>query len=182
MLLNKYLPGYHFREIHSIKLNGFFTGIFHTILQCNLANNALVKVLFRLRGMPTEVYTIERLTNMGFIKLHEEPGEEIIFGRITDSPMFNTCKTIASPKEFIQNSDPGIIKAVINFRLIEVSNSQHIISTETRIWCGSKAMKSKFRIYWFLIKPFSQFVRKSMLRHMREEVLRKNKLTKLQWG
>ncbi len=182
MLLNKYLPGYHFREVHSIKLHGFFTRIYDTMFQCNFGKNALVKVLFRLRGMPTEVYTIEQLAHLGFIKLHEAPGEEVIFGRITDSPMFNTCKTIASPKEFIQNSEPGIIKAVINFRLREVSNSQHIISTETRVWCGSKSMKSKFRLYWFFIKPFSKVIRKSMLRQIKEEVLHKNKITKLRLG
>jgi hypothetical protein len=175
MLIDKYLPAYQFNEFHSIKLVGFFTNICPQMLQYDFRNSSLIKFLFRLRGMSSEVYPIDRCTAMGFVKLDEEPGKEIIFGIITDSPMFNTCQAIASPKEFLQNSDPGNIKAVINFRLREISNSQHIISTETRIWCGSKAMKSRFKYYWFFIKPFSQLIRKSMPKQMKEEILRRSR-------
>ncbi len=174
MLINKYLPAYQFSEFHSVSVHGFFNGIYQVMLQTDFSTNTLIKLLFRLRGMPTESFTIERLTELGFIKLHEEPGKEIIYGMVTDSPMFNTCQPISSPIEFIQDSDPAIIKAVINFKLQEVSNSRHIISTETRIWCGSKAMKSKFKYYWFFVKPFSQLIRKSMLRQLTHQILESN--------
>jgi len=126
--------------------------------------------------MSTEVYSIERLTKMGFVKLDEEPGKEILFGMVTDSPMFNTCQSNVSSKEFVEKANGNLIKAVINFKLQEKSNSRHIISTETRIWCGSKSMKSKFKYYWFFIKPFSQLVRKSMLKEMRKQIQREAKL------
>jgi len=171
MLIDKYLPAYHFNELHSIELNGFVSGIYQKMLQCDFRKSSIIKYLFRLRGMPKEVYSIEHLINMGFIKLDEEPGKEILFGRVTDSPMFNTCQSNVSSKEFIRKSDPTIIKAVINFKLHDKSNSQHIISTETRVWCGSKAMKSKFKYYWFFIKPFSQIIRKSMLKQMKQQIL-----------
>lgn len=140
------------------------------MLQCDFGNSSLIKFLFWLRGMPAKVYSIEHLTNMGFIKLDEEPGKEILFGMVTDNPMFNTCKSNVSSQEFIQKAEDTIIKAVINFRLQDKSNSQHIISTETRVWCGSKAMKSKFKYYWFLIKQFSQLIRKSMLKQMKLQI------------
>ncbi len=123
-----------------------------------------------LRGMPKEVYSIEHLTKMGFSKLEEEPGKEVLFGMVTDNPMFNTCQLNISSKEFLQKSDDTIIKAVINFKVQDVSNSRHIISTETRVWCGSKAMKSKFKYYWFFIKPFSQLIRKSMLQQLKMQI------------
>lgn len=170
MLIDKYLPAYQFNEFHSVELNGFVDGIYQKMLECDFSNSSLIKLLFRIRGMSKEVYSIEHLTKMGFIKLDEEPGKEILFGMVTDNPMFNTCKSNVSSKEFIQKSDDTIIKAVINFRLQDNSNSQHIISTETRVWCGSKAMKSKFKYYWFFIKPFSQLIRKSMLKQMQTQI------------
>jgi hypothetical protein len=170
MLIDKYLPEYQFQEFHSIKLYGFFEGIFQTMLQTDLGNNALIKMLFKIRGMGTNTYSIERLPGMGFIKLQEEPGQEIIFGRITDSPTFSTCFAGMSSIEFIHRSGPSDIKAVISFKLQQINNAQHIISTETRVWCGSKALKSKFRLYWLFVKPFSQLIRKSMLRQMRREI------------
>ncbi len=170
MLIDKYLSSYHFNELHSIEVNRFVTGIYHKMLQCDFSNSALIKILFWLRGMPKEVYSIEHLTNMGFVKLDEEPGKEILFGMVTDNPMFNNCLSNVSSKEFLQKNDGSIIKAVINFKLQEKSSSQHIISTETRVWCGSKAMKSKFKYYWFFIKPFSQLIRKSMLKQMKMQI------------
>lgn len=172
MLIDKYLPAYHFNELHSIEVNG----IYQKMLQCDFSNSSLIKFLFRLRGMPEEVYSIEHLTSMGFIKLDEEPGKEILYGMVTDNPMFNTCQSNISSKEFTQKEDGNIIKAVINFKLQDKSNSQHIISTETRVWCGSKAMKSKFKYYWFFIKPFSQLIRKSMLRQMKLQIQQTTKL------
>lgn len=170
MLIDKYLPAYHFNELHSIEVNGFVKDIYQKMLQCDFANSSLIKFLFGLRGMPREVYSIEHLTRMGFIKLDEEPGKEILYGMVTDNPMFNTCQSNLSSKEFTQKADGNIIKAVINFKLQDKSNSQHIISTETRVWCGSKAIKSKFKYYWFFIKPFSQLIRKSMLKQMKLQI------------
>lgn len=170
MLIDKYLPAYHFNEHHSIKVNGFVSGIYQKMLQCDFSNSSLIKFLFRLRGIPVKVYSIEHLTNMSFIKLDEEPGKEILFGIVTDNPMFNTCQSSISSKEFIQKVEVNMIKAVINFRLHGKSNSLHIISTETRVWCGSKAMKSKFKYYWFFIKPFSQLIRKLMLKQMKLQI------------
>src|SRR5690348_8942301 len=128
MLIDKYLPAYQFSEFHSIIITGFVDGIYQKMLQCDFSNSFLIKFLFKLRGMRKDVYTIEHLAKMGFIKLDEEPGKEIIFGMVTTNPMFNTCQSNISPTEFLQNSDDTIVKAVINFRLQDNSNSQHIIS------------------------------------------------------
>ncbi|MES2648145.1 MAG: hypothetical protein V4717_14810 [Bacteroidota bacterium] len=176
MLIDKYLPAYQFNEFHSVELTGYLDGIYQKMLQCDFSNSSLIKFLFRIRGMSKEVYSIEHLTKMGFIKLDEDPGSEILFGMVTDNPMFNNCQLIVSSKEFIQQTDDTIIKAVINFKLQNKSSSQHIISTETRVWCGSKTIKSKFKFYWFFIKPFSQLIRKSMLKQIKTQIQQAAKL------
>jgi hypothetical protein len=170
MLIDKYLPAYDFNEFHSVELDSAAKDIYQKMLHCDLSNNHLIRFFFRLRGIPKELYNIDHLTKMGFIRLGEEPAREIIFGMITGNPMFNSCKPNFSPVDFLGNSDTSIIKAVINFQVQDQGNSKHTISTETRVWCGNKKLKSKFRLYWFFVKPFSQLIRKSMLRQMKRKI------------
>jgi hypothetical protein len=120
--------------------------------------------------MPKHLLTIGHLTSMGFIKLEEQPGKEILYGIISSSPTFSTCHSNLSAASFIANTSGTIIKAVINFKIEEQNNLTQVISTETRIWCGSRKMKIKFSLYWFLVKPFSQLVRRSMLRQMKQQI------------
>ena len=104
---------------------------------------------------------------MGFIKLDEEQEREILFGRITSSAMFNDCQTNISPSLFIEKNEASIIKAVINFKLQRNKGLHHTMSTETRVWCGSRRMKRKFGYYWFFVKPFSQLIRRLMLKEIK---------------
>ena len=85
------------------------------MLHCDLSNSSLIRFFFKLRGVSTEVYSIEHFTNIGFMKLDEEPGKEILCGMVVINPMLNTFQSNISSKEFIQKADGNIIKAVINF-------------------------------------------------------------------
>ena len=171
MLIDKYLSVHDFNEFHSIKVNSSARGIYEKMLHCDVSKSFLTRLLFRLRGIPKHLYTIEHLTKMGFIKMDEESGTEIIYGIVTNSPTFTSCQSNLSPASFIQNTNTDLIKAVINFHIQETSSLTHVISTETRVWCGSNAMKSKFRLYWFFVKPFSQLIRRSMLTQMKRQIL-----------
>ena len=168
MLIDIYLPQYHFKEFHFTTLNISSNDVYQKMLRCDLSKSFLIKLLFRLRGMSKELCTIEDLQRMDFLKLAENPGKEILFGMITENAMFNSCQQIRSGSEFINHSNPKTIKAVINFAVESKGNARHIISTETRVWCGSTKMKRRFRVYWFFIKPFSQLIRKLMLRQIKK--------------
>lgn len=65
--------------------------------------------------MTKHIYTIEHLTNMGFVKLGEQPSKEIVYGIVTTSPTFSCCLLNVTPESFIQNTDASILKAAINF-------------------------------------------------------------------
>ena len=172
MLIDKYLPGYDFNEVHSIKVNGPANGIYDKMLSCDMSQSFLIKLLFTLRGMPGHLYSIDHLTSVGFIKLDEQPGKEIVYGIVTTSPTFNSCESNLTPASFSQNTNPAIIKGVINFQLLKERDSTHIISTETRVWCGSRKMRKRFSLYWFFVKPFSQLIRRSMLKQMKHQILK----------
>jgi hypothetical protein len=171
MLLDKYLPYYDYKEVHRIRIETFVEDLFAKVQACDMGRNSLMRLLFRLRGMNTAIHTIQDLEKMGFIKLDLEPGKEVVYGMVTHSAMFNSCQEQMTPSEFISYSDPSSIKAVINLHIKTNVGSGHIITTETRIFCGSPKMKSRFKFYWFFVRPFSQLSRKLMLREIKKQIL-----------
>jgi hypothetical protein len=171
MLLDKYLPGYDYREVNRTTIETNVEDLFIKVLACDLGRNSIIRLLFRLRGMNTPIHTIEDLERMGFIKLDQEPGKEVVYGMVTHSAMFNSCLEQMTPSEFINYSDPSSIKAIINLNIETRAGLGHTITTETRILCGSPKMKSRFRFYWFFVRPFSQLSRKLMLREIKKQVL-----------
>ena len=76
MLIDKYLPAYQFSEFHSIEADGFAGNIYQEMFQCNFSDSSFIPLLLRLRGIKKEVGLIAQLTNMGFIKVDEQPGKE----------------------------------------------------------------------------------------------------------
>jgi hypothetical protein len=170
MLIDKYLSTYDFSEFHFITVNAPKAGIYEKMLHCDINRSFLIRALFKLRGMPRHLRTIEDLTKLGFVKLDEEPGGEIVYGIVANSSVFNSCQPDMSPDSFLQYTNASIIKAAINFHIKDYDNSTHQISTETRIWCGNSQMRSRFKLYWFFIKPFSQLIRKSMLKQMKLQI------------
>lgn len=144
--------------------------LFTKVIACDLGNNFIIRLLFRLRGMSTRFHSIQDLERMGFTMLDQEPGKEVIFGMITHSAMFNSCHEMVSPLAFIAYSDPSSIKAVINLHIETMAGTGHVITTETRILCNSSKMKSRFKLYWFFVKPFSRLSRKLMLREIKKQV------------
>jgi hypothetical protein len=172
MLIDKYISAYDFNEFHSIKVNAPANVVYEKMLSCDVSRSFLVSFLFRLRGISKSLYTINHLTRMGFVKLDEQTGIEIVYGIITSSPTFSCCESKLTPTSFVDNINPSIIKAVINFQVLEESNSTCILSTETRVLCGSKKMRTKFGVYWFFVKPFSQLIRRSMLTQIKQQILK----------
>jgi len=170
MLIDTYLPHYHYREFHSIKIVSSSEDVYYRVINCDLSRSCMIRFLFRVRGMRQKLSTIKDISRLGFVKLDEKPGEEILFGIISNRPTFSGCEIIRSPSEFIEYNNENIIKAVINLRVIRESPSNQIVSTETRVWCGSNKMKKGFRVYWFFVNPFSRIIRKSMLHQIKSQL------------
>jgi hypothetical protein len=84
--------------------------------------------------------------------------------------MFNSCCAAISATDFVSESYSSAIKAVINFQVKCKPGGMHILSTETRVCCGSKKNRLGFRLYWFIIKPFSYLLRRTLLYEIKRQV------------
>ncbi|HZG01135.1 MAG TPA: hypothetical protein VEY71_09035 [Chitinophagales bacterium] len=169
-LIDNFLPDFDFFETHSITVNTSTRDGYTRMLQTDLNGSRLIRLLFRLRGMPKSFNTIENLHSLGFVKLAERHGSEIVFGMVTDSPFFQSCRTGITAQDFVNAIGPDVIRAAINFRIINTGSADVMVTTETRVQCGSNKMRDKFKFYWFVVKPFSKFIRRLMLRQIKKHI------------
>lgn len=141
-LIDKYLPAFTFNEYHRQVINASAEKCFYATRNLDMSKSAILRILFKIRGLPTCDLTLQ-----GFIK-------NVCFKLIEETPF----------TEFvIDASQPGI-KITWNFYFHEMDENKTLVSTETRILCLTKKAKFRFSVYWFFVKPFSGITRLEILR------------------
>lgn len=173
MLIDEFLPEYDFSETHDIKIRATAKNVFHTLNEVDLCASPVIRWLFRLRGIPTEKMTLRELRRMRFETLGEVKNREILLGLAGRfwTPTGNLRKVDA--ENFREFNEKGFAKAVWNFSLDESADETRL-TTETRIKCLDGESRKKFGFYWTLIQPFSAWIRKEMLKTVRQKAESKN--------
>lgn len=165
-LIDKYLPVYSFNEYHELLINSPIETVYEAAKNFDLAESKLIRFLFKLRGLPTERLNLQEfIVDIGFTNLEENyPTENLIgfWARTKIAP-------IASYEDFINNAISPRVKVVWNFYLKKLSQSQTLLSTETRVLCVSPITRITFGAYWLIIKPFSGLIRTKMLQIIKRD-------------
>lgn len=164
MLIDKYLPDFHYGETHSIEILSDRFTIAERLENCDFSKSRLIKILFWLRGMPCERISLSQLTNTGFTELERAANDEFVIGLIGQfwKPDGNLKRF--DPAEFQNFNEPNFLKAVWNFRIAERNIHSCSLSTETRVYCTDQSSKKRFSRYWFFVRPFSGLIRMEMLK------------------
>lgn len=132
-----------------------------------LDGSLLIRLLFRLRGIPVPGILRGLSQTLGFTLLGEEAGKEIVFGIAGRFWALNEVANLISvpgAQAFRDFDMPGTAKAAMNFRCDALPNGTTRLSMETRVKCIDGKAYRRFRFYWALIKPFSGWIRLAMLR------------------
>jgi hypothetical protein len=110
------------------------------------------------------------MLKVGFVRLGERPGEELVVGAIGRfwSPTGN--RPLPTP-DFAGFSEPGYAKAAMNFTVTRDGDGSRI-TTETRVAGTDAAASRKFRRYWLLIRLGSGAIRRSWLKAIRRRLER----------
>jgi hypothetical protein len=169
MLLEKYLPQYHYSAKHEIRISAAPEKIFELADRLDMSGSPMIRLLFRLRGMPSHMLNREGLQGDKFIELERSPSQEIITGLIGQFWKPNGNLQAFKPAEFISFQQPGFLKAVWNFQLTPQSATSTLLTTETRIQCMDDEAQKRFSRYWFFICPFSGIIRKEILRSIKRK-------------
>lgn len=163
-LIDKFLPQYDFSERHSIKINAPAAKIYQTARTMDFRQAHLSYFLCRLRGLsPAVKPTLESILQKHFVFLGEEPNKELLLG-ITGKfwTLGGGLKRVAV-EDFIHFNRTGYAKAVWDFSLTETGSGTSLLETETRVSCTDETSRSRFRVYWFLIRAFSGLMRREIL-------------------
>jgi hypothetical protein len=146
-LIAKYLPNYTYHEYHKRIVSASAKECFLATRSLNMKRSVVIKMLLKIRGLPTTDLCFD-----GFLK--------------------NMCFKYVEEdlyKEFIIDASRGNLQIFWNFYFKEVGENRTIVSTETRILCLTKKIKFRFSLYWFFVKPFSGITRKEMLRLIKKK-------------
>jgi hypothetical protein len=175
MLLEAFAPNPDTSEFHQIQIAAPPEDVYRALWTVDLGRSPLVRGLLALRSLPKVIrtgrkdlsaqrITLQTLIDAGFGRLAEEPDHEIVLGV---SGRFWRLVGNLEPFSRAAFSAPvpaGMAQAVWNFRVVPAGDRKTILSTETRVTCGDSASRTKFRVYWLVIRPFSGLIRTIMLK------------------
>lgn len=174
-LLAEVMPRYDLHERHELWVPAGPQDAYEAVKAVSSREVRLFGPLMRLRtfGRSGRVFDpraplLEEMLKIGFVKLGERPGEEIVVGAIGRfwSPTRNKPRETDDFRAF---REPGYAKAAMNFT-VKAERDGSRITTETRIVGTDAAATRKFRRYWLLIRLGSGAIRRSWLKAIRRRL------------
>lgn len=164
MRIDRFLPQYDVMARYETTVQAPVMRAYAAARQLDMRESTIIRILYRLRGMPAEGLTLEGMINSGFVLLADDAGQEIVLGLVgrfwTPSGFLEKVDAAG----FAAFNQPGLAKAVFNIAFTPFSEAGCRVTTETRVFCPDNASRRRFRFYWMLISPFSGWIRKEWLR------------------
>ena len=179
MLIDQILPRYDQREYHQIQIRGDLTEVYETVRALDFSDSSLIRTLFRLRGLPAALKSVDDLLQAGFVLVDEQADQEFVLGLIGKfwAPTAKLEKVNAL--RYREFNHKGYAKVAWNFAVSKTPHGLVKVSTETRIMCTDDSSRKRFRLYWLLVGPFSGLTRREMLRLVKKTIEPKqNRFTK----
>ena len=103
-------------------------------------------------------------TQTTFVLLEDEAPRELVIGTVIAAPRAARGSGRLEPDLFRKTLLPGVVLAAMNFIVTPAEDGGSTIATETRIYANSPAALRRFGIYWRLIHPGSDIIRRMWLR------------------
>jgi hypothetical protein len=178
LLIDDWLPSYDEAEFHSREIDAPPHAVEAALRALKPADLPLTRVLMGLRTLPglltgrrlprpTSRPLLESVLRLGFVRLAERPGEQLVLG-VVGRPWRvrgDGLDSIAGPEEFRAYDRPASVRCAWDFVLAPLGNGERTrLSTETRIAGTDSAGTRTFRHYWRIVHPGSALIRLDMLR------------------
>ena len=178
MLIDSVAPNPDAVEVHTILINAPPDVVYRALWTADLGG-PLIKLLLGLRMLPgfvsrgcrslprNQEVTLQTLIDSQCGLLAEEPNHEVLFG-VTGRFWRPTGNISTFDRASFDSPVPaGVARAVWSFTVAQSSDGHTNLSTETRVMCGDRGSRRKFRAYWLFVRPFSGLIRYLMLRAVR---------------
>lgn len=166
--IDEFLPTYDVAQKHRIVVHADPDVVYRNVRLLDMTKSWSVRQLFRMRGLPADVLTIEGLQRIRFALLADVPASELVLGLIGRFWTASGHLRRTDAADFRTFVEPGYAKAAWNFLGREETGGSVILSTETRVLCLDEDSRRIFRRYWWIISPFSSWIRKQALLIVKE--------------
>lgn len=179
MPLDDYLPEFRAVERHAILISARPEDVYRSLLAIDFNQSRMINILFSLRGLqflakPSKsdhprAIRLEDFINHGFILLEDKTAQELILGLIGRFWTLQGGLIHVAASEFSAYPAMGNAKAVWGFEFQEVDKLQTRLVTETRVQVLDRSSRLRFDLYWWMIGPFSGFIRQALLRLVKSQ-------------
>jgi hypothetical protein len=169
MLIDQYLRQSHFEEMHAITIDSTPAEVYQAIKKLDFSQSKIIRFLFWLRGIPKAALKLEGFLDIGFIKLTERVGEEIVLAEVGRPWKANGDLRELHADQFCSFHESGFAKIVWNFHVAQLHGGTRV-TTITRVYCTDRRSKRIFSFYWFFIAPFSKWIRRILLGLIKKNV------------
>jgi hypothetical protein len=172
--IDDFAPVYHFAERHTRSIDAPADQVMTGVKSVTAGDIALFEAFTAIRrfgrsgpesilNAPEHQPILTVATKSGFISLADS-GREIVVGTIVVAPpgFRRTVKTVDA-QWFKEASNPGLVKATMNFRVDAESGSRTRLTTETRVFATDEAALRRFTPYWRTVFPGSWILRVTWL-------------------
>jgi hypothetical protein len=177
--LDDFLPRWQFRERHTIGIDAPPDKVFQAILDVRAKDIRLFELLTTLRrggrrtavgilNVPADRRILEVATSTSFVLLASEPPRELVVGTVIAGARSARREKTLIAGLFTNSCPPGTTLAAMNFLVTPNDRGGSRVSTETRVYANDSSLRRRFTIYWRLILPGSDIIRRMWLRAIKE--------------
>ena len=187
MLLDDLMPRYDITEIHHRVVDADAHTTFVAAKGLDFYKSLPTRALMSLRQIPERILHrdsgrdlgrsltfVDMQQKMGFFPLGELTDEETVWGFVqAPFPQKEDDVGPLTAAEFVAFDAPGFIRVAFDISLRPYGEGRTLVSTETRVAATDAETLRRFRRYWFLVGPFSAYIRGEALRLIAREAERR---------
>lgn len=181
--LDDWMPQWQVGERHTLHVDAPPDKVFAAIHAVRADEISLFRTLIAIRrcgqtgpesimNAPENKPLLDVATRTTFVLLEEETPHELVVGTVIAAPRDERASGRLTADLFRRTHGPGVVLATMNFVVVPENGGRSMVSTETRISANSPSALRQFGVYWRLIHPGSDIIRRMWLRAIRERAER----------
>jgi hypothetical protein len=172
--LDDWMPRWQVGERHAIQIAAPPDKVFAAIHAVRADEILLFRTLTAIRrcggdgpesvlNAPEQQPLLDVATRTTFLLLEDDAPREIVIGTVIAAPPEARASGKLEPALFRRTLKPGVVLATMDF-LVGPQDAGSRVTTETRVYANSPAALRQFGVYWRLIHPGSDIIRRMWLR------------------
>lgn len=178
-LIDRFIPAPEVEERHAVRVAAPAADVFRAACDLEIEDSPIVRSIFRAReivmgGEPGSRPAsgerrgiVAQAKAIGWGVLAEIPGEEIVFGAVTQPWMAHPVFRALPPAEFAAFNEPGFVRIAWTLRADAIDDRSSMARTMTRVATTDARARRLFRRYWSAVMPGVVLIRRVMLRQIR---------------